>query len=64
MSLRASEVVRLDEGTFSIYLSDDSYVVITAEDLATILLSRKDKVKEAKGPRVLSTKKHRAEASS
>jgi hypothetical protein len=60
MSLKACEVVKFDEGTFSIYLSDDSYVVVSAEDLATILLSRKDKVKEAKGLHVVSTKGHRA----
>jgi hypothetical protein len=41
--LKVIEVEKTAENIFVAYLSDDSYVVVTSEDMATLLLSRKGK---------------------
>jgi hypothetical protein len=43
MPLRATAVEKLNAETFTVHLSDGGYIVVSDKDMATILLSRKDK---------------------
>jgi hypothetical protein len=50
MSLRATEVQKLNESMFAVYLSDGAYILVSDEDLARLLLGRREKKPEPAKP--------------
>jgi hypothetical protein len=43
MPLSTTSVEKLNEGTFVVHMSDGSFVVLSAQDMASRILAKKDK---------------------